>query len=695
MELNVDDRRLAAEPVVKELIQFLRGNEETLGLNKARLYYDFPILKDSDDKIVVAQLLVLSPNHGLALFGTTSVAHNSDTDEKIELLDAEIENVFSLIFSRLMRTKALRKNKTELRVPTITAIFSPNLASYSPTLTDTMLLTSVRAVASFFNSNKKEISEVDFQEIVSTLEGAKGIARAKIRSTTPDKPNSKGALATKIEEEIASFDRNQRQGAMPIVDGCERIRGLAGSGKTVVLAMKAALTHLKNPDSIIVYTFYTKSLYQHIKRLITRFYRQFDDKDPDWNRLRILHGWGGYRDKGVYSEACYTFGIDPVTFTTAKANKPKDPFDWACKELIKSAEIRATYDYILIDEGQDFPSSFVHLCMLMTKNSRVVLAYDELQTIFRPTVPDFRTLIPKNKDGIPVTELKEDVILHKCYRNPREILVCAHALGFGIYGEVVQMLPTKEDWEALGYRVERGDFIPTHPMEIQRPEENSLLAISQNQRKEEIVSAYVFRTLLEEVDDTVESIKREIDEGLRADDILVIVVDDHNAKSYLETISNKLLANGIATNNMHIDQYGIRDFFIEGEITLSTVHKAKGNEAFLVYVLGVDALFSSYAGPKERNTLFTAMTRAKGWVRVSGVGPSATKCKDEIVKALDNFPYLKFDYPDEQTLKLIKSGVEKRAIEKQQAEEKIEEALGFLTPEQIESYLLHRKIKKV
>ncbi len=80
---------------------------------------------------------------------------------------------------------------------------------------------------------------------------------------------------------------------MAVLDGPQRVRGLAGSGKTVVLAMKAALTHLRYPDAIILYTFYTKNLYQHIQRLITRFYRQFDDRDPNWSNLRIMHAWGG------------------------------------------------------------------------------------------------------------------------------------------------------------------------------------------------------------------------------------------------------------------------------------------------------------------------------------------------------------------------------------------------------------------
>ena len=75
---------------------------------------------------------------------------------------------------------------------------------------------------------------------------------------------------------------------------------MAGSGKTVVLAMKAAQLHINNPEEKILYTFYTKSLYDQVKRLITRFYRMTQDHDPNWENLHILHAWGGINQPGVY-----------------------------------------------------------------------------------------------------------------------------------------------------------------------------------------------------------------------------------------------------------------------------------------------------------------------------------------------------------------------------------------------------------
>ena len=71
------------------------------------------------------------------------------------------------------------------------------------------------------------------------------------------KTNSKGAIIKQIEKEIANLDEWQKKAAFEIPEGPQRIRGLAGSGKTVVLALKAAYLHSQHPEWTIAITFYT------------------------------------------------------------------------------------------------------------------------------------------------------------------------------------------------------------------------------------------------------------------------------------------------------------------------------------------------------------------------------------------------------------------------------------------------------
>src|SRR5262249_9727314 len=149
--------------------------------------------------------------------------------------------------------------------------------------------------------------------------------------------------------------------------------------------------------------------------------------------------------------------------------------DFACSDLMKATKLAPLYDYIFVDEGQDFPVSFVRLCHSLAKEGKFVLAYDDLQTILQAKTPSTAEIFGTDTAGNSIVEFEEDIVLHKCYRNPREVLVAAHALGFGIYGDrIVQMLESPDHWEDIGYVVSEGDFVEGSRIKVERPIENSL-----------------------------------------------------------------------------------------------------------------------------------------------------------------------------------------------------------------------------
>jgi superfamily I DNA and RNA helicase len=639
----------------------------------AHVWHNFPVYKEEEGGIIKTRILIISQAHGIVAF---DIFENAELDEDDGLeIDYRLEQVCSHIVSRLIRCPALRKTKSQLRFPINEVIYAPILSGQVESSNiEGRILTNDEEVRSFLRDIEAPcLDDRVFQEILSTIEGAKGLIRPKRRQLEGQPPNSKVHQVIKLESEIRRFDQQQRHGNVIPVDGPQRIRGIAGSGKTVVLAMKAALTHLQYPDATIVYTFYTKSLYQHIKRLITRFYRQYDDQDPDWEILKIQHGWGGTSAAGVYFEACNAHGVTPMTFRRACEERTTDPFDYACSKLLEEGNIEPIYDYVFIDEGQDFPASFMKLCKNLARNERFILAYDELQTIWRARAPSYVDIFGSEDSGVNGGEFVEDIVLYKCYRNPREILVCAHALGFGIYGrQIVQMLENSQHWEDVGYKVVEGNFTAGSDTVIERPEENSLKGISEGSNLDEIVQAKVYDDQEEEIENVVKGVESDVGEGLRPDDILVVVVDDRYAKGYLNSIEKELAKKGIRSNNLHADNFGLRDFQEEGCVTLSTVHKAKGNEAFMVYIVGVDSLFHAPI-VRHRNMLFTAITRAKGWVRISGIGRAAEKCVTEMTKANENFPYLRFKYPSEEQINIMKRDLAASAIRRQELERKLDE----------------------
>lgn len=689
MQVFPSHNQFNGTPAAAALLTSLLANEQELGLQHALLYHSFPLYRDEEGGVVVADCVLLSPVHGVITFAL-STESQALAGSELERCLAISEQVPSYVQSRLVKNRQLRKGPIRLAFEITPVIYAPALPEH-PEIEDVIVLTSDISLCSFFEQLDSPIPDGMFSELVATIEGAKGLIRPKKRDLPDLDTSSKGKQADLVEAAITLFDQQQKHGMMGRITGPQRIRGLAGSGKTVVLAMKAAQTHLQFPDAKIAYTFSTKSLYQHVKRLITRFYRQFDDRDPDWERrLHVVHAWGGSSNPGLYSIACEHHGVPFMTFQDTRS-AVGDKFDFACTNLQKTTTISPMYDYVFVDEGQDFPLSFIRLCHSLAKDGRFVFAYDDLQTIFQATTPSTAEIFGTDANGKPLVSFEEDIVLHKCYRNPREILVSAHALGFGLYGErIVQMIESRDHWEDVGYIVKEGNCVAGDLMRLERPKENSLAVISDISTFDDIVSAKAFDDQADEINSVATSIAADLKAGLEPDDILVVTVDDRYAKSYLSKVEFALSRIGIQANNLHSDSFGIRDFSKEGRITLSTVHKAKGNEAFMVYVVGSDAVMF-HADVRKRNMLFTAMTRAKGWVRVSGLGDQAKKCVAELKKAKENFPYIIFKYPGPDELKVMKRDLEESADRKLKARRMLEQLQDDFSPDELAQILKEMK----
>jgi superfamily I DNA and RNA helicase len=681
MPLQVFPKETAArnDPGARIVIEHLAERQDQLGLAEALLFYNFPLFRE-DDKLLVADLVLISPLHGVLLISTPSTNIYKARDQ--------LEGAFNQIFSRLVRYPRLRTGRAQLRFEIDACVW---LSEGVPQNEVSVGLPSLDLRIDSLRREEPLNSEV-FEELVSVLDGSKALIKPKDRKIDGYSPQTRVVIISKLEEEIRRFDRDQRVAYMAEIAGLQRIQGLAGSGKTVVLALKAALTAVREPDARIAVTFYTKSLYQHIKQLITRFYRMHEDRDPDWKKIQVLHAWGGATIDGLYYQTARRFGHEPLNFAQAKAISSRQPFAAACKRLLSDAAVAASFDYVFVDEAQDFPPEFMKLALRLAIDEKLVIAYDVFQTIFDVETPTAASLFGTDGEADPHVEFDEEIVLHKCYRNPREILVCAHAIGFGIYGpKIVQMLEMKEHWQDFGYEVQ-GELVANQEAVVSRPRENSPSSISDANTIDQIMSCDVFKTPGEEIQYVVERIKQEIaEQGVPAEDVLVICADDRNAGMYLGAIGEELLEAGIKSNNIHAQNYGLRDFQQDGAVTLSTVYKAKGNEAYSVYLVGIDALFWNPT-PRSRNIAFTGMTRAKGWLCVTGVGVAADRFAKELAAAKMNFPALRFTYPSAEDLVFMKRDL--IMVEPSVVDDEISVLGEGLEPEEFEK-ILRKKLREV
>lgn len=689
MSLQIYPKESAAKADLnaKVLLEHLQEHEVALGLDHAVLFYNFPLFRE-EENLLVADLVLASPFHGVMLLATLGSAQAYASG--LSAVGSKLDGTFSQVFSRLVKYARLRKSRTEL-------IFHMDAFAWAQEgFGDTEAIKiGFPAIDDYLSSVRRPTplpSDV-FDELISVLDGSKALIRPKERKKEGFPTTSRVAIVSRVEEEIRRFDRDQRVAYMTEVGGPQRIRGLAGSGKTVVLALKAAMTAIREPEATIAVTFYTKSLYQHIKQLITRFYRMHEDRDPDWKRLRVLHAWGGATVEGLYYLAAKRFGHQPLSYSQAQALAPNQPFGFACGRLLQDPAVGSIYDYVFVDEVQDFPPEFMRLALKLASEEKLVIAYDVFQTIFDVEMPTASSLFGTDAHNEPAIAFEEDIILHKCYRNPREVLVCAHAIGFGIYGKrIAQMLESKEHWEDLGYEVTSGSLAPGTRVVINRPAENSPSTISESNTIDQIVSVNVFANAVEEAKHVAELVRNDIlVEGIPPEDILVICADDRNASGYFALITKELQGAEIRVNNLQDDNYSIRDFQAEHCVTLSTVYKAKGNEAYVVYIVGIDALFHLPI-PRNRNRAFTAMTRAKGWLHITGLGPAATAFAAEIAAAKRNYPNLSFIYPSEQELVYMKRDLV--AVNVEEVDEALTRLVNEMEPEDLE-FLLKKKLREL
>jgi superfamily I DNA and RNA helicase len=352
--------------------------------------------------------------------------------------------------------------------------------------------------------------------------------------------------------------------------------------------------------------------------------------------------------------------------------------------------LETEYDYVLIDEGQDFPSEFYQLCFYLARGERdrknVIWAYDELQNILNVHIPRSEELFGYDEHGEPRISLdrsarhlpagvENDIVLSKCYRNQREVLVIAHALGFGVYGHAVQMLEDEQHWEDVGYHVENPPLEVGDEAVILRPPENSPLDLN-DPSGDRLIHYEVFDRLGEEVNFVAREIRKFLAQGLKPEDILVVSLDDRNARTYFKGISSKLGESGISTNNIIADPYSEPPFLIEERVTLSTVYRAKGNEAAVVFAVGIDALNRKLRG--ARNRIFTTFTRSKAWLRVSGLGDNAKMFGEEIREAKENFPYLRFPMPDRKNIETIQRDMSEKVAKAKEIKEKYAQELREL-----------------
>lgn len=623
------------------------------------LYLGYPLTASSDSKVTIDAML-LSEMWGMIAFIFEKYGTSLD-----DLKDEQDALYYHLDFY-LKKYRSLRQGRTTVVTPVVITIIAED-DRFLDTTEDYVFSTAEQVGDTL--TGLKPFDKQYYKALCEALQKVTNIRPQKKRNNIL-KENSKGWIIREIEKEIANLDEWQKKAALEVPDGPQRIRGLAGTGKTIVLALKAAYLHTQNPKWNILITFYTRSLKQQYQELIEKFVMDFSGEKPDWDHIRILHSWGSQAEDGVYYSLAQKYNAPVHTFSSA-VNKygRSNPFKGMCEELLSYASPTAsyeTYDAVLIDEAQDLPSHFFQMIYKSVKvPKRIIWAYDELQNLSDVEMPSIDEMFGVDEDNNPIinienvdNEPQRDIILPICYRNPPWTLAMAHALGFGIYNATrnvpLQTFDNPKMWKDIGYSIVEGRLDLGRRVTIERKASANPEYFSRLLTHEDSISAVSFASKEDQYQWVADAVANNIkNDELDPDDILIVLPESYTSKSEYTKLSRYLRARGIASILAGVNS-SQDTFRMPGCITCSGIYRAKGNESPMVYVVNAEYCMNGQEVVKQRNILFTAITRSRAWVRICGVGSSFEALETEFLKCRNNDFRLSFKCPNKTEMKEIR-----------------------------------------
>ncbi|MDJ0619145.1 MAG: ATP-binding domain-containing protein [Calothrix sp. MO_192.B10] len=508
----------------------------------------------------------------------------------------------------------------------------------------------------------ENLEDKDWELLLSVIGGTPVLRkpnRAKVSTTGKSRANIIDAL----RQSLYDIDLQQEHIGKEIPPGPQRIRGIAGSGKTVLLCQKAAHMHLKHPDWDIALVFFNRSLYDLMIGLLDRWIRRFSGGelhyDPETNqKLRVFHAWGAKEQPGLYGTICNRHGKRRGTPNDTNERQPNLGLIDLSKRLLEEIEIEPMFDAILIDEGQDLVSeedlkyqdkqaiywmayqALRPVSEDKPQERRLIWVYDEAQSLDNLVVPKAKEVFGEELSNLLSKQpqypggIKRSEVMRHCYRTPGPIITAAHAIGMGLLRPegMVSGITNKKDWNKIGYEV-KGDFRQVgKSITIQRPPEYSPNPIPELWG-EPVLEFNTYSSRREEFNALAENIMHNIVyDGLNPSrDILVLVLGANSEAMELEMEVARFLMDGeidiyvptaLSINDLH-PKYPDRNpnkFWHDGGVTVSRITRAKGHEADMVYIVGCDRIARNEDDVSFRNQLFVALTRARGWASLTGVG---------------------------------------------------------------------------
>lgn len=368
-----------------------------------------------------------------------------------------------------------------------------------------------------------------------------------------------------------SMDLHQELLARQMGDGHRLLRGVAGSGKTLILAARTQVLLQQNPNWRILILTFGSPLANWIKGMLGQ---RFEDDPVLLKQITVVNF-----NRWLFDNFALADDSDLDNYYGKNQIKP---------ELL--------YDAILIDEGQDFKGSWLRLVLrcLNPDTQSFLLVEDRAQDIFK------RKTSLSQETGLDFRGRSK--VLSINYRNTREIL----DLSWSFYKEFGQS-PNRS-------KEEISDLV-----EIIPPRATNRTGSYPTIRK--------MRSLQEEVNWISRSLKKLHDvNGVAYRDMAVLYRakkfnDKHYAESLLQALDDlRLPYYWITQDNRSKREYDS----LEDSIKISTLDSSKGLDFRVVFIMGVELCpFPLNTDPeREASLVYIGMTRSMELLALTYSGSS-------------------------------------------------------------------------
>ncbi|WP_214795440.1 MULTISPECIES: 3'-5' exonuclease [unclassified Exiguobacterium] len=380
---------------------------------------------------------------------------------------------------------------------------------------------------------------------------------------------------------IRAMDLHQENLAKQLGDQNRLIRGVAGSGKTLILASRAKLLSKQHPEWKILILCYNISLARFIEQMVQQMMLEPDDLfdfDPQLKQrnhlieVRNFHAW-------LQNDLHISERRIPAIL----------------EKLRKREIIFPSYDAILIDEGQDFEPEWLELAseLLNPETKSLLLVEDRAQSIYK-----------RKRSYVQDTGLDfrgRSKILNINYRNTSQIVSFAWSF-YQSNSSLKDKVVTKElDGEIIAPQ-----------STLRRGPEPAIIKCDH---------------FFKEADLVARQIKKLHDEKkVPYSEMLILYrVQKFSTMHYVDTLQRAL------------NYYGIEYFWItessetkrtfskdDQRVKISTIDSSKGLDFQAVFIVNVENMPFKYEEDLEREVslLYIGMTRAKEYLFLSYSGES-------------------------------------------------------------------------